>query len=273
MQKRQFKDYSDQFFKNSLDLLCIATPEGQFMQVNTAWERLLGWGSEELLSRSCLDFVHLDDIELTRSEVAKVAQGGGAVQFENRYLCKNGNYKWLSWHANLDDQTQVILATARDVSESKTVQNFLESAQEMAKIGSWEWDIQRNHVLWSKQQYALFGIHPSTKINYEEYIKHLSPEEKIRTEGVLTRALEGEGEYAIEHEIIRTDGIKRVFFETGKVQFDPLGKAIRMSGTSQDITERIEAQRKLMESEILLSSILNTLPVAVLGKDVRNNFQ
>ena len=95
------------------DLLATADSSGYFTRVNGAWERHLGWTSAELLSRPCLDFVHPADVDRTRAIGARL--GTRVKHFENRYLCKDGGWRALSWTAYKHGDTWY--AAARDVTE------------------------------------------------------------------------------------------------------------------------------------------------------------
>src|SRR5205807_7270457 len=98
-ERRRLEEDLDRFFTVSLDLLCIAGFDGRFRRLNPAWERTLGYSLEELQSRPFIDFVHPEDRERTLAEMHRLAQGGDTVRFENRYHCKDGSYRWLSWTA------------------------------------------------------------------------------------------------------------------------------------------------------------------------------
>jgi PAS domain S-box-containing protein len=107
------------FFDLSLDLLAIFGFDGAFEQMNPAWERVLGYPLAELKARRLIELVHLDDRASTQSEWQRLRLGGAAVDFENRYLGRDGTYRWLSWRAVGIPGRQRIYAIARDVSERK----------------------------------------------------------------------------------------------------------------------------------------------------------
>jgi PAS domain S-box-containing protein len=117
--REETQDLGDRFFALSIDMLCIAHFSGYFKKLNPAWEKTLGFSREELQSKPMFEFVHPDDRERTLDQNRKVRTGGQALSFENRYLCKNGSYRWLLWNATPDLDHQVIYAIARDISERK----------------------------------------------------------------------------------------------------------------------------------------------------------
>ena len=107
------------FFTLSIDMLCIAHFSGYFKRLNPAWETVLGFSHAELQSKPMFEFVHPDDRERTLEQNRKVRAGGQALGFENRYLCKDGSYRWLLWNATADLDNQVIYSVARDITERK----------------------------------------------------------------------------------------------------------------------------------------------------------
>ena len=89
------REVEDRFFEVSIDMLCVLGFNGYFRRVNPAWERTLGFTRAELTSRPFIEFVHPDDRERTLKQNAQVRAGGQALAFENRYLCRDGSYRWL----------------------------------------------------------------------------------------------------------------------------------------------------------------------------------
>lgn len=114
-----FSEVEDRFFTNSIDMLCHLDFSGYFKRLNPAWERTLGFTIEELMSRPFIEFVHPDDRERTLKQNASVMAGRQAIAFENRYLCKDGSYRWFRWNAAPDSGQKVIYSVARDITESK----------------------------------------------------------------------------------------------------------------------------------------------------------
>lgn len=118
-ERKRAQHERDQLFNLSLDMLSIANFDGWFTQVNPAWTRCLGWTAQELTSRPLIEFVHPDDREATLATRSRILPGHPLRDFENRYLCKDGSFRWLSWSVHpLMDSRQVI-GVVRDVTERK----------------------------------------------------------------------------------------------------------------------------------------------------------
>ncbi|MDQ2087252.1 PAS domain S-box protein [Herbivorax sp. ANBcel31] len=103
------------FFEINFDLLCFADLDGNFIKVNKAWEKLLGYSVEFLESKGFLDFVHPDDITSTLDAIKTLANQKDVISFVNRYRTVNGDYKYIEWCCLA--QGRIIYAAARDITE------------------------------------------------------------------------------------------------------------------------------------------------------------
>jgi len=137
MQRRE-RDKVDelaQFFSVSKDLLCIAGKDGYFKQINKAWERTLGHSEQTLRNRPFLEFVHPEDKDLTVHEMRRLVAGGyECVGFENRYLHRDGSYRWIQWSTTCNGD--LIYAAARDVTDQKQMADTLRQAKQAAEEGN-----------------------------------------------------------------------------------------------------------------------------------------
>lgn len=126
LKRAQERYERDQILSISKDLISIADFEGYFTYVNPAFTTLLGYSPEELLEKPFLEFIHPDDLDDTVNELRHLEKGDSTViTFENRYLTKNGDYRFLSWTAVPNLEEQKVYAIARDISEQKRTQDEL----------------------------------------------------------------------------------------------------------------------------------------------------
>ena len=107
------------FLNLSVDMFCVAGFDGFFKNVNPSWQNTLGFTTEELLQKPYMEFIHPDDRQATVAKAEGLENGEVTLAFENRYLCKDGSYKWLLWNAVSVPERKVIYAVARDITERK----------------------------------------------------------------------------------------------------------------------------------------------------------
>ncbi|MBD2127999.1 PAS domain S-box protein [Microcoleus sp. ZQ-A2] len=117
--RKRAEEERDRFFNLSMDMLSVSGTDAYFKRLNPAFEQVLGYTNEELRRQPFLDLVHPDDRAATLAEVEKLAEGHLTLDFENRYRCKDGSYRWVSWKAFPIVEENLIYAIARDVTERK----------------------------------------------------------------------------------------------------------------------------------------------------------
>jgi PAS domain S-box-containing protein len=119
----------DRFFTIALDLLCIANTEGKFLMINHAWEKLLGYSYDEIMSKKFFEFVHPDDYQKTIVAIGELSGQKDLINFINRYRCKDGSYRWIEWRSV--PYGTIIYAAARDITERVKAQNELCQSKQM----------------------------------------------------------------------------------------------------------------------------------------------
>jgi PAS domain S-box-containing protein len=121
------------FFDSAIDMVCIATLDGRFTQVSPSWTETLGWSAGELVDRPYLELVHADDVEATLGAMADLASGKAVIGFDNRYRCRDGSWRWLSWRTAVSLEQGRVFAVARDITERKRFEQELREAKEAAE--------------------------------------------------------------------------------------------------------------------------------------------
>lgn len=109
----------ERFFDYAIDMLCIADASGHFLKVNRAFERVLGYSSEELLSRPFVEYVHPDDRVETIAETKRLSTGLLCFAYENRYKAKDGSWHDIAWTCYPDPETGLMYAVARDMTHER----------------------------------------------------------------------------------------------------------------------------------------------------------
>ncbi|SFB57096.1 GAF sensor hybrid histidine kinase [Rhizobium sp. NFR07] len=121
----------DRTWNLSHDLLGVADRNGVWLSINPAWTTTLGWPQEEIVGKTSEWLEHPDDQEKTRLEIEHLAGGGVTPYFENRFRCKDGTYRWLSWTAV--PEGNLLYCVARDVTVAKQQAETLRNAEEQLR--------------------------------------------------------------------------------------------------------------------------------------------
>jgi diguanylate cyclase (GGDEF)-like protein/PAS domain S-box-containing protein len=148
----------------------------------------------------------------------------------------------------------------------------LTDAQRLAHIGSWDWDLETNTLIWSDEHYRIFGLDPSTyRPVYETNMQFVHPDDRQKGWDAVTAAVAGREPLNVELRLVRADGAERYVVSRGEVNFDDAGRPVRMVGTIQDITERKIMEEALRESEARFRALAEASPALISQIDPDGN--
>jgi len=249
---REKTEELDLYFTLGLDLLCIADTDGYFRRLNPEWERALGYSLAELEGHRFLDLVHPDDLESTLAAIAQLDQQHDVLNFENRYRCKDGSYRWIEWRSS--PQGKLIYAAARDVTDRKQAEQALEESE--ARYRSLFVNSRAVMMIFDRKDGTIIDVNPAACAYYglprHEFVKKHIHNIDSSTPEEISREVEAAGRkgrpyFLFKHR--RADGeIRNVEVYSG-----PIHVAGRTASFAiiHDITERRLAEEALRHSEAL----------------------
>jgi PAS domain S-box-containing protein len=139
----------------------------------------------------------------------------------------------------------------------------LAEAQQVARIGSWEWLIEEDRVTWSDEMYRIYGHRPQEfPVSFEKATEQMPPKDLEVSKASVAAALARGRDHALdasEYRILRADGVERTLRGKARIHFSSEGRPLRMVGTVQDITEDKQAEREHRIAETLQRSLLPEL--------------
>lgn len=201
------------------------------------------------------------------------------VEQEYRLQHKDGVYHWLNDTKRLvldsDGNPQEIIGSWINITKRKNAEdslkaseNRLSMAQQVAKIGSWEYDIETNVVTWSDETFRQLGLEPGEIIpTYDYLVNAVHPEDRKIFSQAADEAVEKGKAYAVEVRMVRPDNSEWILLAQGIVEKNEEGVPYKFFGTHQDITEISEIRKRLAQSQKL--AILGQLAGGV-GHELRS---
>lgn len=139
-------------------------------------------------------------------------------------------------------------------------------AQQVAHVGSWDWNIADDKVSWSDELFRMFGLEPQSQdVTYESYVERVHPDDRDLVRETVARAYEEGEPFLFDQRIVLPDGGVRWVQSRGRVVTDDAGTPVRMVGTSEDVTERkrLDALRDTILASV--SHELRTPLTSILG--------
>jgi PAS domain S-box-containing protein len=239
------------FFNLVPDLVCIASTDGHFLKINSAWQQTLGYTEQEILATPFLDLIHPDDRKATMKEVERQLAGEQTMQFINRYLCKDGSYKWLEWVASPAVDKTLLFASARDITERKQAEAMVrQSAAEIedlynhAPCGYHSLSENGDFLMINNTELAWLG-YTRDEIMFKRSFADLLTPDSLPTFRRTFPKLKKAGKIRdVEFDMVRKDGSILPVLINATALYDTQGNFIMSRSTVYDMTER-----KKMEQE------------------------
>ena len=242
---------------NQHDIVSTADVTGRIMSINDKFCEISGYSRKELIGenhRLLKSKYHPDSFyknmwrtiasgQVWHGTICNYNKSGEEYWVESTivpFLDEKGKpYKYVSART---DVTQVIQSESR-----------LTRSQEFANIGTWDWNITTGSLFWSDRIWPLFGYNKeATDTTYDNFMAAIHEDDRELVSSAVTKCVESNEEYNIEHRVVWPDGSTHWLHESGDVVRDKDGVALHMLGVVQDITPRKNIELALSEKENLL---------------------
>ncbi|MDF1605057.1 PAS domain-containing hybrid sensor histidine kinase/response regulator [Nocardioides sp. YIM 152315] len=243
------------------DGLWLFDDDGVTTWANAAMARILGRDPSEMVGLPVADT--LDDqgrLDFARHLGAMVATGAGDQNVESYFVRPDGTAVWglISFAPVFDDDGnragwlhRVTPYTERKELHDALVEQEkqLATAQRIAHLGSWAWDVAADRVEWSDEMCRIFGAPLGSSLDFEGYLQLVHPDDREHAAASIRAAADsGADSYEFDHRVLRGDGEVRWVRGRGIVERSPDGTVVGMSGTTQDITDVHDAAEQAAEA-------------------------
>jgi PAS domain S-box-containing protein len=263
-------------------LLAYVDADARYVWCNESYRRWFGYAPEELRGRHIREVLGPEAWAILRPLVER-ALAGEAVTFESRIRYQRGPARDIraAYVPHLDSRGTVrgFVVHSNDLTELKAVENalrrsehMLERSQSTAHVGSWEValtdvdGVAAGSVRWSDETFRMFGHEPGAfPVSHARFFEFIHPDDRERVRNNSPNKIQNEQAVENEFRVVRPDGTIRYMHTWSDFERDASGKAIRMVGSCQDITDRKVAELELREADRRKDEFL-----AMLSHELRN---
>lgn len=244
---------SEQRFKalvqDGSDLVAILDPSGNYKYVSPTSESVLGLAPEQLIGKNAFDFIHRDDKEKVINEFDLLSEQKRVKINPFRFKAIDNQYHWIETIVtDMTDDPVVagIVANSRDISQR--IEDEIKTEESIARFNTvskatsdaiWDWDIQTGTVIWNRGIKGIFG-HAKIALTRDWWFNHVHPDD---VKGILNKIqlmfTHKRSRLKVEYRFLCADGTYKSVLDRAFLTFDRNGDPLRMIGSMQDITERI----------------------------------
>lgn len=263
---REIRQRFQKYYDVGLVGIADTSLETGWLRFNDRLCEILGYSPAELRRTNWVELTHPDDLEEELQEFRRALHGEIAgYTREKRFIRKNGQ----TFHAMTslrcvwgdDGKVNYFITFLFDITDRKKAEEALKKsqrglarAQELAHLGSWDWDIPANSITWSDETYRIFSLKPQEfNATYEAFLLAVHPEDRQLERSAMSRVLaDPRANYNMEYRVVRPDGMVRHVHLLGEIIRNQEGIPLRMEGFIQDITDykRIESRLRALNDKL-----------------------
>lgn len=252
------------------DPVWMKDANGRFIACNHGVARLFNTQEEEIIGKDDYDFFEPELAEFYRHKDRSAVEADHVRVNEELWTFRDNGEQALMETRKVplkskDGTLLGVIGVARDITERKKIEEKLKQnearlnkAQNIAKIGSWELDIDSDTLTWSDETFRIFELdREQTTDLHKIFYEIVHPEDREKVSGLYLESVKAKRPYSVEHRIVMRDGRIKYVIETCETQYDEEGNPTVSIGTVQDITERYQMGMAIKETNERYTQILD----------------
>jgi len=253
--------------ENQTEFIVKWLPDGTRTFVNDSYCRSFGVREQDCVGTSFLPLVAPEHRDAIQRQTAALTPAAPEYTEEHLSLVRDGRC-WQQWTNrgifDAEGHLVEILSTGRDVSERKEAEEKLRqsqihllASQHIARVGSWEMDLQslddldHNPRRWSDECYRIFGFASGdVAATARGFFDRIHPDDRDKVGDAARRVIRDRSQYSIDYRILLAQGEERLLHEQAELVLNPAtGTPIKFIGTTQDVTDRVRLEEQLRQSQ------------------------
>ncbi|MBZ8180358.1 PAS domain S-box protein [Oscillatoria salina] len=277
-QLRESKQELQSILDHSPAIIYVTDLDYRYLLINRQYENLFGVTKEEFIGKTIYACWPQDIAEVFVENNRQVMESENPIKVEEIAPHPDGLHTYISVKfplKNSNGETYAICGISTDITDRKQAQEALREKEKRlsmalhaAKMGTWDWDVTTNKLIWSPGTELIFGFAPNTfSGTLVAYLNCVPESDRDSILNTINQTFEEKIPYELEHRCIWADGTIRWVASKGDVIYNQAGEAIGMSGVVMDITERKEAENALRDSEFKLRAIVENSKDSIFIKD------
>jgi PAS domain S-box-containing protein len=269
-------------FRTSPEGVAIASmTEGRFLEVNDSFLQFFGYSQDEVVGKTALELkIWNNPVQLDQYR-ALLEQEGSVRNLEAQVCTRLGEIKTvlLSAEVRTLEGQDCILVMHRDITDRKAVELALRQseatlrrAQQVAHVGSWQVAVQTGKVTWTEESFHIMGwdiAQPEPSL--PQFYELIHPDDQNLLRQRVKAAIIHQIPYRVEFRVMQPDGSLRYVEARGEAVVNEAGQTTHVIGTNLDITERVQAEEALRNSEATKNQILKAIPDLILWMTAEGN--
>lgn len=277
--EKRYRDLADAMPQ----MVWTADANGVINYFNHRWYDYTGLSEAESMGIDGMRAIHPADRTLTLENWSQAITTGNPFEIEHRIRRWDGGYRWFIARSlgirNVVGEITSWVGTITDIDDRKQIeeelrqkQERLDLAQSVAKMGSFEWNIQTNLNIWSPELEALYGLQPGEfSGTYEAWTEFVHPDDLSQATEAIRNALKTGEAFDAEWRVRWPDGSIHWLQARAKVFHDSNGQPLRMVGVNFDTSDVKQAELERQRSETILNAFLTSSPIglALFDKELR----
>lgn len=235
--------------------------------------------NENISYEEYIALVHPDDREKVRKLVEVANRYGKPWSFTHRLVRNNGDVRVVFATGevlrNAEGEPTVMIGTAQDITERQNLidrlqesEKLFKQAQSLAHLGNWTLDLKTMDFSWSDEMFNIYEVEKDRVFVFQDWVNFIHPEEREEVLNYYQECLREKKLYDKVHRIVLQNGKVKIIHRKGEFVLNENGEAIRMIGTTQDVTKEYKVQQELKENQTFIRKITDATPSVIASYNI-----